>query len=79
MLLIIILILYSLMHLEKLINMEIKKAKKQDCKSVYSLVSILKENLDYNNLNCLLIIIFVKMVFSIIYYGKIIIQLVLLV
>ena len=67
------------MHLEKLINMEIKKAKKQDCKSVYSLVSILKENLDYNNLNCLLIIIFVKMVFSIIYYGKIIIQLVLLV
>ena len=36
------------MHLEKLINMEIKKAKKQDCKRVYSLVSILKENLDYN-------------------------------
>ncbi len=27
--------------------MEIKKAKKEDCKSVYSLVSVLKETLDY--------------------------------
>ena len=28
--------------------MEIKKAKKEDCKNVYSLVSVLKETLDYN-------------------------------
>lgn len=62
-----------------LIKTEIKKTEKEDFKSIYSLISVLKENLDYTKFKQSFDNNICKDGFSIIYYWKIIIQLDLLV